>query len=60
MTPIKWLIIAWFMQTVMLLYLIHDLHARLTGMRHYVSALIAYLDVDVNKVLEIAETLRIE
>jgi hypothetical protein len=60
MTPIKWLIIAWSLQTIMLLYLIFDLHTRMTNMRHYVSALIAYLDLDIEKILEIAEKLRVE
>lgn len=55
MTPIKWLIIAWFVQTLCLLYMLYDLHGRITMQRKYLVALTTILDVNVDKILEIVD-----
>lgn len=55
MTPIKWLIIAWSVQTILLLILIYDLHARLSINRKFAVAITTYLGIDIGKILEIVQ-----
>lgn len=60
MTPIKWLIIAWFIQTILLLILIGDLHGRLNRQRSFFAALTTLLDMDIEKVFELADKIEIK
>lgn len=55
MTPIKWLIIAWGIQTILLLVLIFDLHARLTNIRKFLAAMCGVANIEVKTVLAIIE-----